>query len=249
MSTEVRRVTDSIVCLRRASYQTCSYIVRTASGLVLIDAGMSSDGSDVVTGLRALQASPSDVRAVLLTHWHSDHAAGAEAAHRLTGAPVYYHRGDEAYFLGAAGARGLRGWISDLIPEWGVLVLAKGLLGESTPRAIAADHHVEDGQTLLGDFVVIESPGHTPGHVSYFYRPERALFAGDALAVIHDEIRFMARPVTLDLGAARKSMEKCLRLLPDVVCPGHREPLTPARAACETMLRHLESVGRWPLLG
>ena len=140
----------------------------------------------------------------------------------------WHHRGDEAYFLGAAGARGLRGWISDLIPEWGILVLAKGLLGEATPRAIAADHHVVDGQTLLEDFVVIESPGHTPGHVSYFYRPERALFAGDALAVIHDEIRFMARPVTLDLGAARASMEKCLRLLPDGVCPGHREPLTPA---------------------
>ena len=35
MGTEVRRVTDSIVCLRRASYLTCSYIVRTVDGLVL----------------------------------------------------------------------------------------------------------------------------------------------------------------------------------------------------------------------
>ena len=31
MTTEVRRVSDSIVCLRRASYQTCSYIVRTST--------------------------------------------------------------------------------------------------------------------------------------------------------------------------------------------------------------------------
>lgn len=41
MSTEVRHVSDAITCLRRASYLTCSYIVRTAVGLVLVDAGMA----------------------------------------------------------------------------------------------------------------------------------------------------------------------------------------------------------------
>lgn len=54
MGTEVRRVSDSIVCLRRASYQTCSYIVRIGGGLVLVDAGMDSDAADVHAGLRSL---------------------------------------------------------------------------------------------------------------------------------------------------------------------------------------------------
>ena len=79
--TEVRRVSDSIICLRRASYQTCSYIVQMADGLVIVDAGMSSDGSDVQTGLKALSATAADIRAILLTHWHNDHAAGAQVAH------------------------------------------------------------------------------------------------------------------------------------------------------------------------
>ena len=52
------------------------------------------------------------------------------------------------------------------------------------------------------------TPGHTPGHVSFYYAPERALFAGDALAVIGDRVRFMARPVTPDLAAARASMRR-----------------------------------------
>jgi len=249
MSTEVRRVSDSIVCLRRASYQTCSYIVRTSAGLVLIDAGMSSDGADVLVGLRYLGASATDIRAILLTHWHNDHAAGAQVVHTLSGAPVYYHRGDERYFTGQAGAKGLRGWVSDLIPEMGVLVLAKGLLGEATPRAVSAQHFVNDGDTILEDFLVIETPGHTGGHVSFFYRPETALFAGDALAVIDRKVRFMARPVTLDTAAARRSMEKCLALRPHFVCPGHREPLDSAEAACDAMLQHLAIGGRWPLLG
>jgi glyoxylase-like metal-dependent hydrolase (beta-lactamase superfamily II) len=216
---------------------------------VLVDAGMSSGGGDVLAGLKHLNAQPTEIRAILLTHWHNDHAAGAQAAHGLSGAPVYYHRGDERYFTGTAGARGVRGWVSELIPEWGLLVLAKGLIGEATPRAVAAQHYVHDGETVLDDFVVIETPGHTSGHVSYFYGPERALFAGDALAVIDRQIRFMARPVTLDIVSARQSMEKCLRLRPHLVCPGHREPLVAADGDCESMLQQLGGGGRWPLFG
>jgi glyoxylase-like metal-dependent hydrolase (beta-lactamase superfamily II) len=248
--TEVRPVTESIVCMRRASYLTCSYLVRTGEGLVLVDAGMDSGGADVHAGLRALGARPEEIRAILLTHWHNDHAAGAAAIHRLTNAPVYYHRGDTAYFTGEAGATGLRKWVSDRIPELGVLVLAKGLLGESVPEPVTAQHLVEDGEIILDEFEVIATPGHTEGHVAYFYRPARVLFAGDALAVIGGRIRFMARPVTLDLEAARHSMDKCLAREPLYVCPGHREPLTMGvEAACRQMRTHLTAGGAWPLLG
>jgi len=69
-----------------------------ADGLVIVDAGMSSDGSHVQAGLEALRATAADIRAILLTHWHNDHAAGAQVAHEVSGAPVYYHRADEAFF-------------------------------------------------------------------------------------------------------------------------------------------------------
>jgi glyoxylase-like metal-dependent hydrolase (beta-lactamase superfamily II) len=81
------------------------------------------------------------------------------------------------------------------------------------------------------------------------YRPEQALFAGDALAVIAGRIRFMTRPVTLDLASARRSMETMLSLRPRFVCPGHREPLANAGEACEDMLKYLAVGGRWPILG
>jgi glyoxylase-like metal-dependent hydrolase (beta-lactamase superfamily II) len=251
MAAEIRRVSDSILCVRRVSYLTCSYIVRTRGGLVLIDAGMDSGGADVDAGLAAMNSSYADVRAILLTHWHNDHTAGAQVTHERSGAPVFYHRGDERYYTGHGGAKGVRKWVSDQIPELGVMVLAKGLLGESTPRPVAADTFVNDGDLLLDDeFEVIETPGHTEGHVSYFYRPERALFAGDALAVIGGRIRFMARPVTLDLSAARRSMTRCLELQPAIVCPGHREPLIAnVPAAIDAMRRHLADGVKWPLLG
>lgn len=250
MGTEVRQVTPDILCLRRASYLTCSYIVRTASGLVLVDAGMDSDGADIDVGLQALGARPADIRAILLTHWHNDHAAGAAAVHERTGAPVFYHEGDAAQLTGQTRSHGIRWWVSDRIPELGLLVLFKGLLGEATPRAVTATRLVSDGDRLLDDFDVIATPGHTAGHVSYFHRPSRALFAGDALAVVGGRVRFMARPVTLDLTAARASLEKCLALDPAIICPGHREPMVKGvEAACGVMRGYLRRGGPWPLLG
>jgi glyoxylase-like metal-dependent hydrolase (beta-lactamase superfamily II) len=250
MGTEVRHVTNEIVCLRRKSYLTCSYIVRTADGLVLIDAGMDSNAADVKVGLKALGERPEAIRAVLLTHWHNDHAAGAAAVHELVDAPVFYHSGDEPYLTGQTKRQGVRWWLNERIPELGMLVLFKGLLGEATPRSVKAHQLVIDGDRLFGDFEVVETHGHTPGHVAYFYRPARALFAGDALAIINGRVRFMARPVTPNITEARKSLRRCLSLDPAIICPGHREPLTTGvTEACNVMSRYLDSDGRWPLLG
>jgi len=248
--TQVFQVTPSIWCIRRASYQNCSYIVLTADGPVLIDAGMASDGRDVDIALKKLNLPVEAMRAVLLTHWHNDQAAGAASVQARSGAPVCCHRLDRPALTRGTARRGLRGWLSDRIPEWGVCVLFIGLLGETIPRAVVEPREVADQDTILKDFLVIQTPGHTPGHISFYYGPEKALFAGDALAVIRNRVRFMARPVTLDLDAARESMIRCLSLDIQVLCPGHRRPLTqdcPRR--CREMLKYLHAGGSWPLLG
>ena len=86
---QVFQVTDSIWCVRRPSYFTCSYAVRTATGVVLVDAGMDSTGADVEALLRAMRAPGESVRAILLTHWHNDHAAGASATQQRCACSVH----------------------------------------------------------------------------------------------------------------------------------------------------------------
>jgi hypothetical protein len=48
MDPELFRVTPTIHCVRRPSYFTCSYVVSLERGVLLVDAGMKSDGSDVL---------------------------------------------------------------------------------------------------------------------------------------------------------------------------------------------------------
>ncbi len=247
---QVFQVTNSVWCVRRPSYLTCSYAVTTEVGVVLVDAGMDSTGADIQALLAAMGQPEKSVKAILLTHWHNDHAAGARAIQGRSDCPVYYHAHDQPWLSRAAARGGLRGWIAKRVPEWGVGVLLIGLLGEAVPEAVQAAEYLKDGQIVAGSFEVVETPGHTPGHASFYYRPERVLFAGDALAVIGGRVRFMARPVTLDVPAARRSMERCLSLDIQVLCPGHREPLTHGVAVeCDRMRRYLAERGRWPFLG
>lgn len=247
---QVFSVTPTIWCVRRRSYFTCSYIVQTRAGVVLVDAGMDSRGEDMIHGLAQAGFTPKDIHALLFTHWHNDHSAGGHVLQEMTGAPTFYHTAEAPFFTRATAQSGFRGMLGDLIPEWGLFVLFKGLLGEAVPEAITATTHLHGGETVLEDFEVIPTPGHTDGHVSYYYRPERALFSGDALAVVGTELRFMARPVTLDHARARESMLRCLEKDIALICPGHREPLTegvPEQA--KKMSDYIRAGGPWPFFG
>jgi glyoxylase-like metal-dependent hydrolase (beta-lactamase superfamily II) len=247
---QVFQVADSIWCVRQPSYLTCSYAVQTPQGVVMIDAGMDSTGADVQALLAAMGERDDAIRAILLTHWHNDHAAGARATQLRTKCPVYYHKDGTPWLTRATAHAGWRDWVAKRIPEWGIGVLLIGLIGEAVPEAVEATDYLSDSQTVLQDFEAIYTPGHVPGHMSFYYRPQRAMFAGDALAVKSREVRFMARPVTLDQQAARDSMKRLLTWDIGLVCPGHREPLTTnVEAECGKMRDYLAAEGKWPLLG
>ena len=79
------QVTDGVHCVMRRSYFTCSYIVTTGDGLVAIDAGMKSTGAEMLEAIKEIGRKPTDLKAILLTHWHNDHAAGASVLARLSG--------------------------------------------------------------------------------------------------------------------------------------------------------------------
>ena len=243
------QVAEGVYCVMRRSYFTCSYLVERADGLIAIDAGMKSSGSEMLCAIDELGRSPRDVKAILLTHWHNDHAAGAAVLARLSGAEVYYSASEAKHMTRIAAATGLRGKLSAIIPESGPLVLLKGLLGNAPQQPVEASRFVTGGD-VVSDFEVIDTPGHTVGHVSYYYRPQRVLFAGDAIAVVNQRLRFMARPTTEDLATARASMVRLMELPLEAVCPGHREPLTKrVSEECLRMRELLKHQENWPLFG
>jgi hydroxyacylglutathione hydrolase len=104
------------------------------------------------------------VEAILVTHTHFDHVGAVAPVAQATGAPVYCPELEREVLAN----------IMDYVP-WP---------GFGPFESYEADHTVAGGETLelAGMRVeVLFTPGHSPGHVTYAIRDERALFSGDVL--------------------------------------------------------------------
>lgn len=154
-----------------------SYIVDGDQGVVLIDTGMPNKHQNIVDQLREIGRSVADIRAILLTHSHNDHTGGAAALKTGSGAPVV------ASHIDAPAVRGEEKTPAPpMIPGW--LGWITSLMPSATPVDVDFEVSGETATGLPDDFRVIETPGHTPGHISYLLdREGGVVFVGDAAAV------------------------------------------------------------------
>jgi glyoxylase-like metal-dependent hydrolase (beta-lactamase superfamily II) len=148
------------------------------------------------------------VKAIIITHGHIDHVAGAAQLRALTGAPVYMNENDEALLK--------------------ALDVQAGWLGIDTPERPQIDKPAVDGVSLKlagADFQIVLTPGHTQGSLSVWIPQEHKLIAGDTL------FRETVGRTDLPGGDTRKLLSSIkTRLLPlpedTMVYPGHGAPTT-----------------------
>src|SRR5450759_107784 len=76
------------------------YLVEYGDELVVIDPGMPSDLRRVASRIKSLGRSPEEVTAIVLTHFHVDHAGSARALKQMSGATVYLHTDEPPYLQG-----------------------------------------------------------------------------------------------------------------------------------------------------
>ena len=193
------------------------YLILEPEGMTLIDTGMPKGGAKLVLEtIKNLGREAKDLKRILITHADPDHTGSVQALKAATGASVYASRLDgEKMALGLPGR-----------PGKGVVgVLTKYLMPAAAPQT--ADVFLEDGQELpvLGGLQAIFTPGHTPGHVSYFSPSQKILFAGDSLNTMGGKLQFMEGPFTDDFLAGQKSVQLQAKLGAEVVCCGHGAPL------------------------
>jgi len=80
------------------------YLIKTNDGLVLVDAVWPNKIDEILEGVRQTGHDSADIKHLLLTHGHVDHAGSAAEIIRRTGAEAYVHAADLA--LTAAGEAG-----------------------------------------------------------------------------------------------------------------------------------------------
>ena len=207
-----------------------AYLVEERGEVTIIDAGLPGYYDDIPRELAAMGRTVDDVRALLLTHGHSDHIGFAERLRSERQVPVWVHESDARLARGEDPnpARGL-GPIS-LGPLLGFLWL--GLLhgATRTPRLTAVSTF-RDGAYLdvPGSPRVITMPGHTPGSAALHVAAANALFVGDAIAtyaVTTGRQGPQVAPFTADPAQAVASLDRLAEFETAMLLPGHGEPWT-----------------------
>lgn len=178
--------------------------------LALVDAGLPGSEDAIFALIESLGRDRGEVRHIFVTHSDPDHIGSLAALVAATGAQVYA-QADEAEVV--EGKRPNRG-------------------GDTVERAVSVDRIVAGGDVLPvhGGIRVVESFGHTTGHVSYLLDAGNVLFAGDALNNLEGLAGSMPQ-YTFDPDRAREAVKILAALEPDAICFGHGPPIAGGAAA------------------
>jgi glyoxylase-like metal-dependent hydrolase (beta-lactamase superfamily II) len=174
-------------------------------GDVLVDAGTQAARGRILRELRGRE-----LTAHVVTHAHPDHFGSSHAVCEELGAPLW---------TGAIDADAV---------EAGRPVTPPTRFGGLMARSKLARHPVtrrlREGDTVGAGFHVLDSPGHTPGHIALWREADRTLIAGD---VFFNLPRLGAPPgfLTYDAQRNRESMRRLAELRPALVLFGHGPPL------------------------
>ncbi len=184
------------------------------AGLVLLDGGLEQSAARIDASIRKLGFRTEDVRLIVNSHGHYDHAGGIAALQRATGATVA---------ASPSGANALeRGENTTDDPQFG---FGKAENGFPPVKHVQV---IKDGETLrIGNVAITANftPGHTPGSTTWTWRScegttcLNVVYADSLSAVSAPGFKFTASPERVHLF--RRSITRVAELPCDIVVSTH----------------------------
>ena len=194
------------------------YILVDPEGLTVIDAGLPGSQKKILAYVTSLGKAAGDIKRIIITHADLDHYGGLAALQKASGARTYASQVESKSIVQGKSSRQIKTAGFSLRR---ILFIVLSPFIKATPFQV--DEFLTEGQVLpaLGGLQVVETPGHTPGHISLYSPSTTILFCGDS--IVSDETGLLgSRPgVTWDEPKARASERRQAGLGAKIVCPGH----------------------------
>lgn len=205
-----------------------SAILHGNDGVTIVDPGPTSCLPALESGLRDLGVSLRDVRSLLLTHIHLDHAgASGSIVERVPSARVYVHERGAPHMIDPAklldSATRLYGDQMDLL--WGAFLPVPA----SQVTVLQGGERLELGGTTMK---VAYTPGHAKHHVSYLDEHTGNAYVGDTagVRVAGEYLIAPTPPPDIDIEAWQRSIDTIDAWQPVSLFLTHFGPVSPARA-------------------
>jgi len=194
-----------------------AYLVRTASGFVLVDTGPTNSRATLEQALVSAGCTPGNLDLIVLTHGDFDHTGNAAYLREKYGARIAMHRDDagmaqhgDMFWNRSSGNAILR-------------IMSPLLFRFSRANRFAPDLYPEEGDTFAEydfDAQVLSLPGHSKGSLGIL-TAAGDLFCGDLL---ENQDKPAPGSIVDDAAACAASIEKLKRYDIDTVYPGHGGP-------------------------
>ena len=192
------------------------YMIVENDRITLIDTGLPLFSRSLIRALSRIDHRAT-LSLILITHADGDHYGAAKRMAKIYQCPIAASATEAAAIASGTMSRELK-------PQKPLdLLLFKIFLPVFTASATPVDRYLEPGQTLpiLDGLQVLDSAGHTPGHLS-FYQPERRiLFAGDSIIKRRNTPSPAYGPNCWNEQRAIDAFERQMALKPLHICGGH----------------------------
>ena len=196
-------------------YPSSNLILLTGAAPVMLDAGYGSDAAALGELIGGAGLTVSGLALLLNSHWHSDHSGG-NAWVQAHGVPIAAARADGEAVNRRDPSACEAEWLDQPVEPYHVDIL---LDGGDRLRAGEAD------------WQVLATPGHTPGHLSFYQPDEQVLLLGDALHSGDVGWINLALDGPDAIGVALQSVERLAALQARYCLSGHGPRITDPPAA------------------
>ncbi|WZO99695.1 MBL fold metallo-hydrolase [Isosphaeraceae bacterium EP7] len=205
-----------------------AYLIEADEVLTLVDTGYPGKADEIVAAIRSIGRDPGDLRSIVVTHCHIDHAGSLAELKRRTGAEAWMHPVDAEMVRAGRCKRPLKP--APGISNWliGNLILR---LAPNDLEAAEVEHEIADGEILPvgGGLRAIHAPGHCAGQVALLWPHQGGvLLVADAAANV---LGLGLSPLYEDLAEGRESLARLSELDFEVACFGHGKPIKEGASA------------------
>jgi glyoxylase-like metal-dependent hydrolase (beta-lactamase superfamily II) len=199
-----------------------AFLIDDGNELTLVDTLFEDDGRLVLAEIDRLGRRPSDLKRIAITHGHRSHLGGLAALKRASGATVLAHEWEADIVGGDRRAQPVT-----LLPKQSLRLIPFQVgLRLNRPRHVPCpvDETLDDGDTV-GPLHVLHAPGHSPGHLAFFWPERRFLIAGDSVAT-WPELCPGWYAFNLNKRQLGMSLRRMAALDAHIVGVGHGDPMT-----------------------